>query len=84
MLQPPRKQSFLEGRQPLSKLIPLRANNPQVNYLDRQGIVVSLAALDLQGNYIFSWLLLTVKAIVIFLGAGTQRNAYEQQKKNSQ
>jgi hypothetical protein len=58
----------------------LTASNLQGNYLDRRGIVVSLAALDLQGNYNFSWLLLTTKAIVISLGAGTQGNAYEQQK----
>jgi len=56
------------------------ASNLQGNYLDRQGIVVSLATLDLQGNYKFPWLLLIAKVIVISLWTGTQGNIYEQQK----
>jgi len=79
-----KERSFLEGSQPPRKVVFLTANNLQGNYLDGQGILVSLAAHDLQGNFKFPWLLLTAKVIVISLWAGTQRNLYKQQKKYSQ
>jgi hypothetical protein len=78
-----KQRSFLEGLQPPRKVVFLTANNLQGNYLDRQGILVSLIAHDLRGNYKFPWLLLTAKAIMISLWADTQGNLYEQQKKYS-
>jgi len=78
-----KESSFLEGLQPPRKVVFLTANNLQGNYLDRQGILVSMVAHDLRGNHKFSWLLLTAKVIVISLWAGTKGNLYEQQKKNT-